>query len=83
MTPDLPSRVREAFYATYNGVVSDNASPDDCYAATGAALAAVIAVVQEDRTREIVEWLRNGHPLTGDAVARWIEAKFGGTTHDE
>ena len=85
MTPDLPTRVREAFYATYNAALPDNTSPDDHDAATDTALAAVIAVVQEDRTREIVSWLgvnrsgaHGGGYTSADDVRRAIEREFGG-----
>lgn len=96
MTPDLPTRAREAFYATYNAALPDNTSPEDHDAATDTALAAVIAVVQEDRTREIVAWLRAPSQIDEDSpswrvakaeareicdcLAGELEAKFGGTT---
>jgi hypothetical protein len=79
MTPDLPTRVREAFDAEYarqtpaRGPVME----DVHHEATAAALAAVIAVVQEDRTREIEEWCGTGD-VAVRAVGRAIGERFGG-----
>lgn len=79
MTPDLPTRVREAFEAAI-----DASSPAirDEGEALDFALAAVIAVVQEDRTREIVAAMRARHSAVINATADAIEREFGGTTHD-
>ena len=90
MTPDLPTRVREAFDAEFDARRSLAARPR-----MDAALAAVIAVVQEDRTRETLDALREQTPPLNDGASyvagyeaaietvEWeFDREFAGTTHD-
>lgn len=97
MTPDLPTRVREAFEDEYHRLFD---ASDGTFAAHDeareSALAAVIAVVQEDTAERIGAWLRHvdrldeipgatrgmptHNPLWDAGMA--IIHEFGGTTHD-
>ena len=90
MTPDLPARVREAFDAAHKpSFWAGDAALD-------VALAAVIAVVQEDTAQRIGSWLRHidrldeipgakagmptYNPLWDAGMA--VIREFGGATHD-
>lgn len=77
MTPDLPTRARKAFEDAINA--SSPAIRDEGEA-LDFALAAVIAVVQEDTADTIAEWVCARFPAQGVGAA--IFREFGGTTHD-